>query len=55
MDLGTLFWVIVVVSLIFGGINWSPQAPAWCRPVWGWVQIVLICMIGWRVFGPVIK
>ena len=55
MDKGLLFWVIFVVCLIFGGFGAVPQGrPYWDR--WGFlVFFLMIGLLGWAVFGPVVR
>ena len=55
MNLGLLFWILVLLWFILGGFErWGPAAP-----YWGWsgwlLQFLLICILGWQVFGPFIK
>ena len=55
MEKSTLFWVIFVVALVFFG--WGQYAPAdnRFRSSWGLVVFVLIGLLGWAVFGQVVK
>lgn len=51
MTLGILFWVVYIISTLFGGWYWRAQP--WLPGISvGWV---LIGVLGWAVFGPAIK
>jgi hypothetical protein len=49
MTLGLLFWVIAIISVLFG--FWSSRTPAYASYTWG-APFVLILILGWQVFGP---
>jgi len=53
MDIGLLFWIIMVVALLFGG--WSLRSGT--GPVWGnsLLTWVLFFLVGWKIFGFVIR
>ena len=58
MSLGMLFWVLYVVWFIFGGwvglnLPAGPERPRY----WGTslFLLVLIFLLGWKVFGFVVK
>lgn len=57
MSPGVWFWLLYVVSFIFGAANNWPHDPA--RGYWGvgWslVLFVLIGLLGWGVFGAPLK
>ena len=58
MPLGILFWVVYVIAVVFGfWLNYDPANKTWAgRGIGGHVVImVLIGMLGWGVFGPVVK
>lgn len=52
MPIGILFWVIFVLAVLccggvakFGWPNWSGSL----------VIMILLALLGWRVFGPVVQ
>jgi hypothetical protein len=51
MPIAILFWVIFVIWVLFGawqhGTNWKAHGP-------NLILIVLIGLLGWRVFGPIL-
>jgi hypothetical protein len=54
MPKGPLFWMLFILSVIFGLY--------WGYSYWGWgafggsvIVFVLIGLVGWRVFGPPIQ
>jgi hypothetical protein len=61
MPLGILFWVVYVIAILFG--LWSNyeatpagQSPVWMRRAGAYLVIwVLIGVLGWEVFGPVVR
>lgn len=57
MPLGVLFWVIYVVTLILGfWANYDAAQPLWWRRASGlFVLWVLVGILGWKVFGPVVN
>ncbi len=52
MPVGILFWVLYVVSFIFGG--WAAWPVDRRSGTW-LIVMVLIGIIGWQVFGPVVQ
>jgi hypothetical protein len=50
MTLGLLFWIIVIVAVVFGGVTWSNPASPIAR-FGGWVPLILIVILGVAVFG----
>lgn len=56
MTLDILFWIVVFMILIFGAV-WGYNGRQWPYGPFGGVFILflLICMLGWRVFGPAVK
>ncbi len=50
MPMGILFWVVFVIAFLFG-MGWITA------PVWGssLVLFVLLGLLGWKVFGPVLQ
>ena len=56
MPLGILFWVLLVVGVLVSGWGWwTPTAPPFARWGGGLLIIVLIAILGWAVFGPVVS
>jgi len=57
MPLAYLFWTLYVVAIIFGWWGYyEPAQPLWYRRVGGYVILwVLVGMLGWHVFGSVVK
>lgn len=56
MDLGVVFWVVMIIVFIGGLIWYWPRNRAEAFPFGSWVvTFLLLGMLGWRVFGPVIK
>ena len=56
MPLGTAFWVVFLIWLIFGGI-WFRNGPTWA---YGWsgfsgLVMVLIFLLGWHDFGFILQ
>ena len=52
MQMGVLFWVVFVIAVIFGA--WSSWPFQRSSGVW-LAAVILIALLGWRVFGPVIQ
>lgn len=57
MPIGILFWVLYVVCLIFGMfIGYTPGQPYTYRNWGGSLMVfILIGILGWAVFGSVVK
>jgi len=55
MNLSLLFWVIYIISLIFGvWTNWPPEANK-AKPLGlSLIIFILIGLLGWQVFGPAV-
>jgi hypothetical protein len=57
MPLNVLFWVIYVIALLVS--FWSyyePAQPMWFRRAGGYTVLwILVGILGWKVFGPVIR
>lgn len=51
MTLGLAFWVIALVAVLFG--LWAPRNPQFA-PYAPWPVFVLVLILGWQVFGPVL-
>lgn len=63
MPMGILFWVLMILWLLFG-LGWG----FWCygatpddaRKMYGWcggslLLFILLGLLGWKVFGPVLQ
>jgi len=57
MPLGILFWVLYVVAVIFGlWSNYVPGQPQWYRAAAPFLILwILVGILGWSVFGPVVR
>lgn len=57
MPLGILFWVIYVIAVLFGfWANYNPGQPFAIRPFGSYFVIwLLVGVLGWEVFGPVVR
>jgi len=57
MPLSILFWVIYTVAIIFGvWSNYAPAEPLWYRKAGAYLVLwLLVGILGWSVFGPVVK
>ena len=55
MSIGLLFWVIFVIALIFGAWGRTPSGSPYWANYNSWVFVVLLFLLGWRVFGFVIQ
>ncbi len=57
MTLAVLFWVLMIVSLVFG--LWSGYTPGQPYPFRTWggsvLLYVLLAILGWAVFGAPVK
>lgn len=55
MPIGILFWVLMVLW----AIGWVFGRSAANEPYWntynGWLLWVLFAMLGWGVFGPIVR
>jgi len=56
MTRGTLFWVIFILMVVFGFVAYWPHGGG---PYWSLgypaVNLVLMGLLGWQVFGPAVK
>jgi hypothetical protein len=57
MPLSILFWVIYVIAILFGfWSNYNAAEPLWYRKAGAYLVLwLLVGMLGWSVFGPVVK
>jgi hypothetical protein len=57
MDIGFIFWLLMLLAIIFHvGGYWGPYAgnPGYVRVNGIWL-FVLLFILGWRVFGFIIR
>ena len=56
MPIGILFWVIYVIAILFGvWSNYDAANELWFRRAGAYLVLwILVGIIGWRVFGPVV-
>jgi hypothetical protein len=50
MSLPLLFWVIYIISVLFGFWSSWPIGPANAKPL----SLILIGLLGWQVFGAAV-
>jgi hypothetical protein len=57
MPIGILFWVVYVVAILFGlWSNYEANQPLWYRRAGAYLVLwFLVGVLGWRVFGSVVK
>lgn len=59
MSIGTLFWTVMLIWLIFGLFAYWPASVVGVGsfvPLGGNVLLwVLLALLGWKVFGPMLK
>lgn len=57
MPLGILFWVIYVIAVLLGfWSNYDPAQPLWYRRAGAYLVLwVLVGVLGWATFGPVVR
>jgi hypothetical protein len=57
MPISILFWVIYVVAILIGfWSSYEPAQPLWFRRAGGYLALwLLVGILGWHVFGPVIR
>lgn len=57
MTLSVWFWVIYVLAVLFGvWSNYEPGQPLWFRRAGAYGLLwLLVGILGWRVFGSVVK
>jgi len=57
MDKGLLFWVVWVICLLaWLGVTFLPQGRLYAGAVGGGaIELILSGLLGWAVFGPVVK
>jgi hypothetical protein len=57
MPLGILFWVLFVISIVFGvWSNYDAAQPLWYRRVGAYAVLwILVGILGWATFGAVVQ
>lgn len=57
MTRGTIFWVLMILWLVFGGMIFfgSGDAIRWGMHGSNLLTFVLFGLLGWQVYGPAIK
>lgn len=57
MPIGYLFWTLFILAIIFSSWGFWPGAGPLNRPMIGGslLVIVLIALLGWRVFGSALQ
>ena len=57
MPLGTLFWVVYVIAILFGvWSNYEAAQPMWYRRAGAYLVLwLLVGALGWEVFGSVVR
>lgn len=55
MTLGFIFWLLMLLALVFGGVTYKAQLGT--PLVWGGTLIswILLFLLGWQTFGWPIK
>jgi len=52
MNIGMIFWVIMIVGFVFGLYTNRTTPGAWLGN--NFVTFILLALLGWKVFGPAI-
>lgn len=54
MPAGYLFWFLMVVALLFGGLGFFA---IWSHGIVGmnFLLWVLLALLGWKVYGPILQ
>jgi len=55
MTLSILFWFLMILWFIFGGMVWYQPAEAHWRGGYNLLNFILFAILGWQVFGAVIR
>ena len=57
MQLGLFFWIVYVIAILFGvWSNYEAGQPLWVKRAGAYgVLWILVGVIGWEVFGPVVR
>lgn len=51
MTFALAFWIIVLIVVVIGGIGVRQPGAAWVPVAWGWALLLLLLLLGWKVFG----
>ncbi len=54
MSMQLLFWVVMIISVLFSVVPQSPERDKYKLIGSIWVILLLIGLLGWKVFGPAI-
>ena len=59
MKIGTLYWFLLIIWLLFGTFSyWPANAVGFASylPLGGNLMLwVLLALLGWKVFGPILQ
>lgn len=56
MPLGILFWVVYVVAIVFGVWSNYEAGQPWFKRAGAYMVLwLLVGVLGWEVFGPVVR
>jgi hypothetical protein len=55
MSAAVLFWILMLLSLIFGWWNWQGGAGRYGPVGINLLLFVLLALLGWKVFGAPIR
>lgn len=50
-----LFWILMLIWLVFGGLGFRSPDQTWYRGGWAGMTFLIIAILGWAVFGPPIR
>ena len=51
MSLGLLFWILMLLSVLFGWWHWQGRAGHYGPVGVNLLLLVLLALLGWKVFG----
>jgi hypothetical protein len=54
MDMGLLFWIIMILCILSYIGAWSGWSGPWVYSN-SIITLVLLGLLGWRVFGPILR
>jgi hypothetical protein len=55
MSMQLLFWILMLLWLILGGIQTAQTGKAWFDFAIPLIPFILFALLGWQVFGAAIK
>ena len=56
MPISLLFWMVYIISILFGGWSYYDGQPTWYRRFSGYFILwLLVGLLGYRVFGSAIR